>query len=120
MRALIVASASREIAIVPSMIWVTNCFTKSRPRSTAAALRASRPSDTIWSSRVNSFSVACSAATGATAVAVLESVMGTSFGLRQGQFRPQLLHLLRVADRLHQDLVQLVVALQAAAQVAQL
>src|SRR6266705_3108349 len=114
MRALIMVSASRVTVIEPSSTCATNSFTRSLPRSLAPGSLAKRPSSTIWSSRP--LSTTCSAACGAALC--FASAIGTSF--RRTHFLFQLVELAFVSDSAEQQLLQFVVALQAAAQVAQL
>src|SRR5688572_31322731 len=105
MRALIIASVSDEILIEPSRIWATKFLTRSLPRSFAAVSRPNRPCSTIWSSRPNSEVCPAAAAACASLLAI-----GCSLGTN---FTTQLVHLLFVAHGLLQDLLELVVALQA-------
>src|SRR5438552_10093104 len=107
MRALIIASVSRPIVIVPARTSLTNCLTMSLPRSRAESSFASRPSSTMLSSRP--FSVVVAAACFGTACCGSAIAASLDFTL-------QLFHLVLALDGLHQDLVELVVPLQAAPQ----
>src|SRR5581483_9523048 len=117
MRALIVASASREAVTDPASTWATNSFTRSLPRSRAAASRVNRPSSMIWSSRPFSLEVSWAEAAAEPCCA---SAIVASLGFVQVQFAAQLFQLIGVGERFHQQVVQLVVALQAAAKVRKL
>src|SRR5579862_1980485 len=113
MRPLIIVSASREMVMEPSSTWATNSLTKSLPRSLEPGSLESRPSSTIWSSRLRS--TTCSCACGAALC--FASAIGTS--LRFIQLLLQLVQLGLVSDCAEQQLLQLVIALEAAAQIAQ-
>src|SRR5262249_403274 len=109
-RALIIASVSRAIVMVPASTSFTNCLIMSFPRSRAESSFASRPSSTMLSSRP--FSVvgvvaACGAACCGSAIASLHFVL-------------QFAHFVFVLERLHQNLVELVITLKSAAQVGEL
>src|SRR5574340_1691159 len=114
MRELIIASASLDTVMAPSSTWATNSLTRFLPRSLAAGSRAMRPSSTIWASRLAART--SSAALGAAACRCW-SLIGAP--LVQAEFRAQLIQLARIAHGFAQEFLQLVVALQAAAQVAQ-
>src|SRR5665213_4231844 len=111
MRALIIVSASRVTVIDPSRTCATNSLTRSLPRSLPVSL-AMRPCSTIWSSRP--FSKTCSVACGAALC--FASAIGSSVT----HFFFQLVQFVFIAHRVQQQFFQLIVALQAAAQVAQL
>src|SRR5437867_7240945 len=111
MRALIMASASLETVMVPSNTCETNSLTRFLPRSLAAGSRAMRPSSTIWSSRLRS---AVSPPDGAAADCCFSAI---GFLLTALDFRLQLCQLVRIGHGVTQQLLQLVVALHAAAQV---
>src|SRR5437899_6624242 len=112
MRALIIASASLAMVIDPSSTCATNSFTRFLPRSLAAGSRARRPSSTIWSRRP--FSRVCSVA--AATAAFCGSLIGLSFRLGS-HFVPELIQLLGVAYGIKEQFFQLVVPLQASAEV---
>src|SRR6185437_2672598 len=84
----------------------------SLPRSLAAESFPNRPCSTIVSSRLSSVASAAGAA-----CAALASAIGPSIG---AELRAQLLHLVFVAQGRLQNVVELLVALQRAAQVGQL
>src|SRR3954462_5872342 len=112
MRALIIASVSGFNVTVPASTSLTKLRTRSRPRSFVAASRPMRPSSTILSRRLNS---------GENAVAgrLCCCDSGIAASLRS-EFRLQLLHGSRIVQGVLQDLLELVVALQAAPQVGEL
>src|SRR5713226_6259824 len=116
MRELIDASASRVSVIDPSSTWVTNSLTMSLPRSRAVASFPNRPVSTICSSNdpPASFSVVCFPADAFCASLIAFPL------LLDAQLLAQLVRLLRVLHRFHQHVVQLLISLQAAAQVGQL
>src|SRR3989475_4606299 len=117
MRALSIASVARPIVMVPGSPSDTSCLIMSRPRSRAGASPPNRPRSTIWSSRLSS--VVCAAA--CFCCSALGSAILTSLGLGGGiQLRLELLALLLVAQRRLQQLLQLLVALDLAAQVGEL
>src|SRR6266481_2928679 len=111
MRALIMASASFDTVMVPSSTCATKSLIRFFPRSLAAGSRASRPSCTIWSSRLPS---TVSPAAGCPTVAFCGSLIAA---LLQTQLRPELGQFVLVGDGVAQHLFQFVVALHAAAQV---
>src|SRR5947209_12301055 len=117
MRALIVASVSRDTVTAPSRTWATNSFTKSLPRSRAAVSRVKRPCAMIWSSKPCSL---FSTTTGAAARFSATLLIGASFRLLQIQLSPKLLEFFSIGNGLQQQFVELIVALQASAQVRQL
>src|SRR5215469_11049 len=108
MRALIIISASLAIVIEPSSTWLTNSFTRSLPRSLASP---NRPCSTIWSSRLDS----CASTAPADVAAAFAAASG--IGTSWADLALQLVQLLGITYRLEQQLFQLVVALQGAAQV---
>src|SRR5689334_8255576 len=112
MWALIMVSASRVTVMEPSSTPATNSLTRSLPRSLAPLSLAMRPSSTIWSRRP--FSKTFSAALGAAPC--FASAIGTSIT----HLFLQLVQFVLVAHGVKQQFLQFVVALQAAAQVAQL
>src|SRR5436305_9803764 len=114
MRALIIASASRDRVIDPSSTCVTNSLTRSFPRSREAGSRASLPCSTIWSSRPASLVVSVA---GAAAVACCGSLIGTGLLL---DLRLQLFAFVGVSDGIHQKFLQFVVALERSSQIRQL
>jgi hypothetical protein len=90
----------------------TNFVIRSLPRSPLPSL-PNRPCWTIWSSRLDwAASAAAPAGTWASAFDIGRSLLF--------DFRPQLPEAIGVIDRSLQDLIELVVALQAAAQIRQL
>src|SRR5436309_6794260 len=111
MRALIMASVSRPMVMVPARTSFTNCLTRSLPRSRAESSFASRPSSTMLSS--SPFSVVVAAACFGTACCGSAIAASFDFGL-------QLTHFVLVLEGFHEDLVQLIVALQAAPQIRKL
>src|SRR5687767_13154701 len=113
MRALIIISASLATVIEPSSTCATNSFTRFLPRSLADGSGAMRPSSTIVSSKLRS--VTCSAA--CAAACCFESAIGASLRGSAAHLTLQFLELFRAAHRIQQRLFQLVVALQAAAQI---
>src|SRR6266446_8711682 len=113
-RALSMASVSRAIVIVPAKTSDTNCLIMSRPRARASP--PNRPLSTIWSSRLSS--VVCAACFPCSA---LGSAILASLRLHVGlELRLELVALPVVAQRALQDLIELLVALQLAAQVREL
>src|SRR5580704_2905066 len=110
MRALIIASVSRPMVMVPCSTSLTYCFTMSFPRSRAASSFPSRPSSTMLSRRPFS----CVATVASAAAAFCASAIGASF-----DFCPQFFHLLFVLYRLEKDVVQLFIALQVPAQIGE-
>src|SRR5258708_5635739 len=111
MRALIMLSASLLTVMEPSSTCVTNSFTRSLPRSLAVASLPMRPCSTIWSSSPSSL---VSVVVWPIA-AFCGSLMGTSLG--HADFAFELFALLGIADGIEQQLLQLVIALQAAAKI---
>src|SRR5215468_3140683 len=112
MRALIIASVSGLSVTVPLSTSLTKCLTRSFPRSFVAASRPMRPSSTILSSRLISGENvdACSVRCCASAIAAsLRSELGL-----------QLLHGAGIVERVLKNLLELVVALQRAAQIGEL
>src|SRR3954453_18300139 len=109
MRALIIISASLAMVIEPSSTWATNSFTRSLPRSLASP---NRPCSTIWSSKLAS---CASSVVAAAAVFATASGIGTS----RADLALQLVQLLGVSHGFKQQFLQLVVALQRAAQIRQ-
>src|SRR5579884_48578 len=112
MRALIISSVSRAMVMDPARTSLTKFFTRSRPRSRVASSRVRRPCSRIESRTLPSVVVVAAVACW---VACCPSAIGAFLHLAG-----ELVHLFLVGDRLPQDLVQLVVALQRAAQVGQL
>src|SRR6516225_8334053 len=113
-----VASASRERVISPATTWAINSLTISFPRSRTLGSRPSLPSSTILSSKLPS---AALAGAGCAAAAVLsDSVIGSSLVLSLTYFFLQAVQILCTPGGFHQQLVQLVVALQSTPQIAQL
>src|ERR1051326_854452 len=108
MRALIMASVSRAIVIVPASTSLTNCLIRSLPRSLPDSSFAKRPSSTMLSSRL----VCVVVVVACCGTACCGSAIGPSLYLGL-----QLAHLVFVLESLHEDLVELVVALEAAAQI---
>ena len=113
MRALIIASVSAFSVTVPLSTSLTKFLTRSLPRSFAAASRPMRPSSTILSRRLSS---------GENVRCLLGSVPGP-----QPLPPPsdpisdfELLHRVRVIERALKNLFELVVALQAAAEIGEL
>src|SRR5437588_6697811 len=98
------------MVISPCSTWLTNSFTRFLPRSRVAGSFPSLPCSTIWSSRPTP---CCSAGWAAAADFCFS---GIGFSLRL-YFFTQSAHLLGVVDRVLQQLFQLVVSLQAAAQI---
>src|SRR5687767_13124987 len=111
MRALIIDSVSGFSVTVPRSTSLTKFVTRSLPRSFAAASRPKRPSSTILSRRFISSDV------DACALCAFASGIGASLGANLGL---QLLHRRGIIQRVLENLFQLVVALQAAAQVCEL
>src|ERR1700730_611282 len=116
MRWLIIVSASLVTVMEPSSTWLTNSFTRSLPRSLAPSSLPIRPSSTIWSR--SPFSSTCSTACGDAAAFFFASAIGTSRGLVH--FLLQLVEFGLIADGAEQRFLQLVVTLQAGAEVAEL
>src|SRR5579864_8289 len=114
MRALIIDSVSRETVISPCSTWLTNSFIRLLPRSRAAGSLPKRPCSTIWSSRPPP---TCCSTVCVAAADFSFSGIGLSLGLH---FFLQLAQLVGVVDRILQQFLELVVALQAAAQVRKL
>src|SRR5579875_114210 len=94
----------------PSRTWATNSLTRSLPRSLASP---KRPCSTIWSSRLACSWVSTAAAWPAALAAV--SGMGTSVA----DLGLQLVQFFGIADGFEEELFELVVALEGAAQVAE-
>src|SRR6267378_941043 len=110
------ASVSRPIVMVPASTSDTNCLIISFPRSRAGASPPNRPFSTIWSSRLSSVVSAAACFCSALGSAIL-----TSLGLGVGiQLRLELLPLLLVAQRRLKQLLELIVALDLAAQIGEL
>src|SRR5262249_43632808 len=109
MRALIIASVSDAIVTVPLSTSLTKFLTRSLPRSFAAASRPKRPSSTILSSRPSSTLLASSAPGTDCASAIAAS-----------QLRLELLHRVLIFERALENLLELVVPLQIAAQIRKL
>src|SRR5271169_58325 len=115
-RELIVASALRESFISPSRTCATNSFTMSRPRSRATCSFPNRPCSTIWSNRLDS--VVLASADWAAAFSGL--LIRASLGLILREFFLQLIGLLSIADGFHQKVVELIVTLKCATEIAEL
>src|SRR5208282_4301572 len=115
MRAEIIWSASRPTVMEPSSTWLTNSLMRLFPCSRVLE-SLNRPCSTIWSRRL--LSVVCTSAACAPGDV---SPWGLAIGilLLLGDFRLQLLQFLRPAHRLQQGLIQLLVGLQRASQIAQ-
>src|ERR1700676_468471 len=109
MRALIIISASLAMVMEPSSTWATNSFTRSLPRSLASP---NRPCSTIWSSRL-----ASCASTDAAAAAAFATASG--IGTSCADLALQLVQLFGVPHRFEQQLFELVIALQRAAQIGE-
>src|SRR6185436_3981027 len=115
MRALIIISVSRATVIEPSRTSATNRFTRSFPRSRVSASRPTLPCSRIWSSSDTS-ALLVNAAAWPPAACVSAIVSA----LRQSELRPQLVHLVGIAERRLQDFVELLVGLQRPAQIREL
>src|ERR1700690_1574486 len=113
MRALIIISASLATVMEPSRTCATNSLTRFRPRSRACASAPKRPCSTIWSSRP--FSLVCTVAAAADCCA--GSGLAIGFVLLGSHLLLQLVQLLSIGHRFEQQLFQLVIALEGAAQV---
>src|ERR1043165_5674982 len=113
MRELIIISASRAMVIEPSMNCEMNSLIRLRPRSLEAGSTPKRPCSTIWSSRPFSpaNSVVC-----AVVASVLDCVSAMLCSL---DLTLQLVQFYGIPDRIEQQLFELVVALQTAAQICQ-
>src|SRR5579864_1927357 len=109
MRALIIISASLAMVMEPSRTWATNSFTRSLPRSLASP---NRPCSTIWSRRLAS---CVSTVPAAAAAFATTSGIGTSCS----DLALQLVQFFGIAYRFQQQLFELVIALQRAAQVGE-
>src|SRR5512146_1831069 len=108
MRAFNIASVSAATVIVPSSTSARNRLIMSRPRCCCGASAPNRPSDTIWSRRLSSL-VSAAAAAAWTSASVL-AIGGALLDLG--------LHLLELGftgERLLEDLLQLLIALEAPA-----
>src|SRR3977135_2083726 len=116
MRELMVASASRERLFSPATTWEMNSLTMSLPRSRELGSRPNLPSSTILSSK----SLSAAFAPAAWAAACSGLFIGGSLVLFLAEFLLQPIQFLRTARGIHQQFIQLVVALQGAAQIAQL
>src|ERR1051325_3824725 len=111
MRELIIISASRAMVMEPSRNWAMNSLIRLRPRSLEAGSTPKRPSSTIWSR--SPFSATCS-----VTVAVVAAVLDCGSGILGSlYFRLQLVEFFCVADGVKQEFFQLVIALQAAAEI---
>src|SRR5437868_160891 len=116
MRALIAVSASFGTVAARSKTSCTKTLTRSLPRSRAASLCVKRPSSTMRSSKL-----ACSTAcTAAVADFAASAIAASIAALIQAQLCAQFLPLLGVAHHILQDLVELLVALQAPAKIREL
>src|SRR6478752_3796491 len=115
MRALIIISVSRATVIEPSRTSATNRLTRSLPRSRVSVSRPTFPCSRIWSSSETSAPVV-----NAAAWPLAACVSAIVSALRQSELRPQLVHLVGVAERRLQDLVELLVGLQRPAQIGEL
>src|SRR3984957_17045430 len=114
MRALIIISASLATVMEPSSTWATNSFTRFLPRSFALASAPKRSDSTIWSSRPPCFF---------STVVVLACFSFNASAIGPSSFwlhlRLQLVEFFRIADSIQKYFLQLVIALQRAAQVGQ-
>src|SRR5512140_2767528 len=112
MRALIMASVSGETVICPSSTSARKVLIRLLPRSRAGASAPKRPLSTISSSSV---SVSTAPACRWTWLSVVD--IGASLDI-QPRLRPG--ELIRIRHGFLEELLQLLVALQAAAQIRQL
>src|SRR5690348_13762458 len=113
-RALIIASVSAAIVTVPLSTSVTKFFTRSLPRSFAAASRPSRPCSTILSRRLPS-----DAASKLVCCWPCACISGIGASL-ESDLRLELLHRVGVVERTLKNLLELVVALETAAEIREL
>src|SRR5260370_39627402 len=116
MRALMVASASRERVISPATTWAINCLTMVFPRSRTLCSRPSLPSSIILANKLPwaAFAGAVSAAAAVLSASLIVSSLVLAYFLLQA------VEFLGIPSGVHQQLIQLVVALQRTTQVAQL
>src|SRR5918999_2430725 len=113
MRALIIASVSAAMVTVPLSTSLTKLRTRSLPRSRAAGSRPRRPCSTMRSRSPSS-------ADSVTPPCDWDWVSLSDIGRSRGDLRPQLSHGVCIVDCLLQDLFELVVPLQATAEVGEL
>ncbi len=123
MRELIIASASRETVTSPFSTWATNSFTRSRPRccDEGSCAEPALLDNLIQQARLDGggaktriLRVAAHFDSLLLRPCLLSAVFGSA------HFCAQFVELLGIGNGIHQHLVQLLVGLQRAAQIAQL